>query len=708
MRTQYRLGIDAGGTFTDFILADKEGSTQIFKVLSTPTEPTKAIKNGLALITEETGLTAQEIVSNSDLCINGTTVGLNALITHTGAKTGLIATRGHEDSIEIRLGHKEDGYRYDPDYPPATMLVPRHLRKGVSERVISDGTVKTPMNEDDVRDACRYFIAEGVDSVAISFVWSVLHPEHELRAAEIVREMMPDVRLTIGSQLYPQVREYTRTSTAIVNAYLAPILQRYVEAIDAYFRELGSQHPVRYFQSNGGLALGKVVSDQSVYAINSGPASAPQAALDVAEPWGDENIITCDMGGTSFDITLTKDGQANVNKNIDFLRYRIGIPMIQVETLGAGGGSIGWIDSMGLMQMGPQSAGSEPGPACYGQGGENPTTTDANLTLGYLNADGLVGGRLPLDVAKARGAIQSKLADPLGISVEKAAYGMFTIVNNNMVNAIRRVSVERGYDPRDFVLMGAGGATGAHITALAREMGISKVLISKLASGLCAYGQIISDVKYNYMAPAPIRLEGGAAADKLDTLFKSLELRGHDDLAGDGFAKDRISVRRSLDMRYVGQVHECTVEIAPFDVTETTLEDIKAAFHARHKELYTYDEPQSAVEVVNVESTIAGHVDKPKRMTIAAGKGADATLKGRRPMVFTADGTAQDTPVYDGAAMGAGDTLQGPAVIEEVTTTIVVEPGWTVSLHDTGVYVLTADAKAEQPTADQPKELAEV
>ena len=708
MRTQYRLGIDAGGTFTDFILADKKGGTRIFKVLSTPTEPTKAIKNGLALITEETGLTAEEIVSNSDLCINGTTVGLNALITHTGAKTGLIATKGHEDSIEIRLGHKEDGYRYDPDYPPATMLVPRHLRKGVSERVISDGSVKTPINEEDVREACRYFLAEGVESVAISFVWSVLHPDHENRAAEIVREMMPGVRLTVGSQLYPQVREYTRTSTAIVNAYLAPILQRYVEAIDAYFRALGSQHPVRYFQSNGGLALGKVVSDQSVYAINSGPASAPQAALDVAEPWGDKNIITCDMGGTSFDITLTKDGQANVNKNIDFLRYRIGIPMIQVETLGAGGGSIGWIDSMGLMQMGPQSAGSEPGPACYDQGGENPTTTDANLVLGYLNSDGLVGGRLPLNVEKARGAIKANLADPLGISIEKAAYGMFTIVNNNMVNAIRRVSVERGYDPRDFVLMGAGGATGAHITALAREMGISKVLISKLASGLCAYGQIISDVKYNYMAPAPIRLEGAEAAKKLDSLFDSLEARGKVDLAGDGFAEDRISIRRSLDMRYVGQVHECTVEIDPFEVTEATLEDIKAAFHARHKELYTYDEPHNAVEVVNVESTIAGHVDKPERMTIAAGKGAHETLKGTRPMVFNADGIPQDTPVYDGSAMGAGDTLHGPAVIEEVTTTIVVEPGWTVSLHDTGVYVLTADAPSEQRQVDQLKELAEV
>jgi len=688
MQNQYRLGIDAGGTFTDFILADRDGEVRIFKALSTPQDPTQAIRNGLKLIEEETGITARQIVSNADLCINGTTVGLNALIQHKGAKTGLIATKGHEDSIEIRLGHKEDGYRYDPEYPPATMLVPRYLRRGITERVISTGAVHTPLNEDDVRDACRHFLREGVEAVAISFVWSVLHPAHELRAAEIAREMMPQVRLTVGSHLYPQVREYTRTSTAVVNAYLSPILSAYVEAVDGYFQSLGAKNPVRYFQSNGGLALGSVVSDQSVYAINSGPASAPQAALYIGEPWGLQNIITVDMGGTSFDITLTRDGRANVSKNIDFLRYRIGIPMIQVETLGAGGGSIGWIDSMGLIQMGPQSAGSEPGPACYDQGGDKPTTTDANLVLGYLNPDGLVGGRLPLNTDRARTAIKTGLADPLGLTVEQAAYGMFTIVNNNMINAIRRVSVERGYDPRDFVLNCAGGATGAHITALAREMGIRRILVSKLASGLCAYGQIISDVKYNYMAPAPVRLEGAAAAAKLDALFNGLETKGTADLGRDGFDADRISIRRSLDMRYVGQVHECTVDIEPFMLDEAALERLKTAFHARHEELYTYSEPQSVVEVVNVESAILGRVDRPRRMTMAQGAGADTARSGTRPMIFTADGKPRETPVYAGAALGAGDRIRGPAVIEEVTTTIVIEPGWTAELHGTGVYVL--------------------
>ena len=380
------------------------------------------------------------------------------------------------------------------------------------------------------------------------------------------------------------------------------------------------RNPVRYFQSNGGLAIGQAMTDRSVYAINSGPASAPAAGLYVAAPFKKKNVITVDMGGTSFDITLTKDGLTNINKNIDFLRYRIGVPMIHVETLGAGGGSIGWIDSMGLLQVGPQSAGAEPGPACYGRGGEEPTVSDANLVLGYLNPDGLVGGRLPLDRERAVKAIRTRVAEPLGMSLERAAYGMFTIVNANMVNGIRRVSVERGYDPRDFVLVGAGGATAAHITSLAREMGIDTVILPKLASGLCAFGQIISDVKYNYMATAPLRLDNTAACKRINTLFKEIEKTGIRHLKDDGFPKTKIGIQRSLDMRYVGQVHECTVEIGTFEINGRTIETVKDAFHKRHEELYTYCERHNAVEVVNIESTLYGHVDNPKPPRI--GKGA--------------------------------------------------------------------------------------
>jgi N-methylhydantoinase A len=688
MRSKYRLGIDAGGTFTDFVLAGESGDIRLFKTLSTPADPTEAIEKGLKLVAEDLGETPHSIVSRCDLCINGTTVGLNALIQHKGSKTGLICTAGHEDSIEIRLGHKEDGYRYDPEYPAAVMLVPRYLRKGVRERVISDGSIKTPMQEEDVRTACELFLKERVEAVAVSFLWSVLNPQHERRAADIVREMMPHTALTVGSELYPQIREYTRTSTAVTNAYLTPVLSRYIEAVDCYFRSLGARHPVRFFQSNGGLATGHAMSDRAVYAINSGPASAPQAGLFVAAPFGKNNVITIDMGGTSFDITLTKNGVTNINKNIDFLRYRIGVPMIQVETLGAGGGSIGWIDSLGLLQVGPQSAGADPGPACYGQGGTQPTVTDANLVLGYLNPEGLLGGRLPLDLDKARAAIGT-VAEPLGLAVERAAYGIHVIVNNNMVNGIRRVSVERGYDPRDFVLVGAGGATAAHITALAGDMGIGTVILPKLASGLCAFGQIISDVKYNYMATIPLRLDNHAAYGEIDRLFQSIEAQGVKHLESDGFWGDRIVTKRSLDMRYVGQVHECTVDIDTFAIDATTIGKITDRFHTRHEELYTYSERHNPVEIVNVESTLYGLVDKPKSLMVGVGVPARDAVKGHREAIFSADGKRRSTAVYDGGKLGAGAVVEGPAIIEEVTTTIVVEPGWTARLDASGSYVIT-------------------
>ena len=688
MRTHYRLGIDAGGTFTDFVLADKSGNIKIYKTPSTPDDPTKAIEDGLKIISKDLEINPSDIISQSDLCINGTTVGLNALIQHKGSPVGLICTEGHEDSIEIRLGHKEDGYRYDPDYPPAVMLSPRFLRKGIRERILSNGKVKISINEDDVREACKIFVDEGVSSIAISFIWSILNPSHEIIAEKIVREMMPNAFITVGSRLYPQIREYTRTSTAVTNAYLSPTLKSYVSAINEYFISLGGENNVRYFQSNGGLATGEVMTDRSVYAINSGPASAPIAGLSIANPFKNKNVITVDMGGTSFDITLTKGGSTNLNKNVDFLRYRIGVPMIQVETLGAGGGSIGWIDEMGLLQVGPQSAGANPGPACYSKGGKKPTVSDANLVLGYLNPDGLIGGKLPLNYENAFSSIEKNIAKPLGIEVEKAAYGIFTIVNSNMVNGIRRVTVERGYDPRDFVLVAGGGATGAHITALAKEMGIDTVIVSKLSSGLCAYGQIISDVKYNYMATIPTRLDSIKAAEKINKTFKEIESKGIEHLNKDGFEEKKINTYRSLEMRYVGQIHECTVNIDFFEITEETLQNIKEAFHNRHEELYTYSEKDSPVELVNIESTIYGRIDRPNYSELENKGQINDALKISRNLIFSEKGNALKTPVYDGNKLSPGNLIDGPAVVEEDTTTLVIENGWFLELHKSGTYII--------------------
>ena len=688
MRTHYRLGIDAGGTFTDFVLADKSGNIKIYKTPSTPDDPTKAIEDGLKIISEDLEINPSDIISQSDLCINGTTVGLNALIQHKGSPVGLICTEGHEDSIEIRLGHKEDGYRYDPDYPPAVMLSPRFLRKGIRERILSNGKVKISINEDDVREACKIFVDEGVNSIAISFIWSVLNPSHEIIAEKIVREMMPNAFITVGSRLYPQIREYTRTSTAVTNAYLSPTLKSYVSAINEYFISLGGENNVRYFQSNGGLATGDVMTDRSVYAINSGPASAPIAGLSIANPFKYKNVITVDMGGTSFHITLTKGGSTNLNKNVDFLRYRIGVPMIHVETLGAGGGSIAWIDEMGLLQVGPQSAGANPGPACYSKGGEKPTVSDANLVLGYLNPDGLIGGKLPLNYENAFSSIEKNIAKPLGMEVEKAAYGIFTIVNSNMVNGIRRVTVERGYDPRDFVLVAGGGATGAHITALAKEMGIDTVIVSKLSSGLCAYGQIISDVKYNYMATIPTRLDSIKAAEKINKTFKEIESKGIEHLNKDGFEEKKINTYRSLEMRYVGQIHECTVNIDFFEITEETLQNIKEAFHNRHEELYTYSEKDSPVELVNIESTIYGRIDRPNYSELENKGQINDALKISRNLIFSEKGNVLKTPVYDGNKLSPGNLIDGPAVVEEDTTTLVIENGWFLELHKSGTYII--------------------
>ena len=688
MRTHYRLGIDAGGTFTDFVLADKSGNIKIYKTPSTPDDPTKAIEDGLKIISEDLEINPSDIISQSDLCINGTTVGLNALIQHKGSPVGLICTEGHEDSIEIRLGHKEDGYRYDPDYPPAVMLSPRFLRKGIRERILSNGKVKISINEDDVREACKIFVDEGVSSIAISFIWSILNPSHEIIAEKIVREMMPNAFITVGSRLYPQIREYTRTSTAVTNAYLSPTLKSYVSAINEYFISLGGENNVRYFQSNGGLATGEVMTDRSVYAINSGPASAPIAGLSIANPFKYKNVITVDMGGTSFDITLTKGGSTNLNKNVDFLRYRIGVPMIHVETLGAGGGSIAWIDELGLLQVGPQSAGANPGPACYSKGGEKPTVSDANLVLGYLNPDGLIGGKLPLNYENAFNSIEKNIAKPLGIEVEKAAYGIFTIVNSNMVNGIRRVTVERGYDPRDFVLVAGGGATGAHITALAKEMGIDTVIVSKLSSGLCAYGQIISDVKYNYMATIPTRLDSIKAAEKINKTFKEIESKGIEHLNKDGFEEKKINTYRSLEMRYVGQIHECTVNIDFFEITEETLQNIKEAFHNRHEELYTYSEKDSPVELVNIESTIYGRIDRPNYSELENKGQINDALKISRNLIFSEKGNVLKTPVYDGNKLSPGNLIDGPAVVEEDTTTLVIENGWFLELHKSGTYII--------------------
>jgi N-methylhydantoinase A len=688
----YRIGIDTGGTFTDLILVDPEGRVELFKTPSTPQQPPQAIEKGLSLISERLETTTPELLARCEMIIHGTTVALNALIQLTGATVGLFCTRGHEDSLEIRNGHKEDGHRYDFQYPAATMLVPRRLRVPVTERVLSDGRVRTPLDEDDIYRGIEIFREERVAAVGVSFMWSFLHPAHERRAGEILAEELPDTHVTLSVDLLPQIREYTRTSTVAVNAYVGPKLTTYIQSIETMLAELGYTNPVRYVQSNGGLTSGGVLARRAVTAINSGPAAGPSASIHYAGALGHQDVLTLDMGGTSSDISLVRDGKVDLVKDIDIGRYRVGTPLVNVISIGAGGGSIAGIDRQGLLSVGPQSAEAVPGPACYMRGGSEATVTDALVVLGYLNQKALLGGRMPIDAQAAVEAVRDRVASPLGISTERAALGIFEVVNANMIGGIRSVTVERGYDPRDFRLVAGGGATPAHAGRLAADLGIPEVVIPKVASGLCAFGEAVADVKHTYLASYTVPLPA-LDPKRLNDLFDELEQRGREDLAQEGFADAEIRVERSLDMKYVDQVHECGVELPVFEITTDRLSEIEDAFHRRHEALYTYCERDNTPELINVEVNVYGRAPRIKAPN--GGHTNAETAATERHCYFQEHGEYRPTPVFAGRDLRLGSVITGPAIVEEDTTTIVVFPGSALSLPRPDLYVMNLDVRRD-------------
>lgn len=683
----YRIGIDTGGTFTDLVLVGSDGRVELFKTPSTPQDPPLAIRTGIDLISEYLGCTVPELLGDCDMIIHGTTVALNALIQLTGAKVGLFCTRGHEDSLEIRNGHKEDGHRYDFRYPAATMLVPRHLRVPVTERVMSDGRVRTPLDEADVLRGIELFRREGVEAIGVSFMWSFLHPAHERRVGELVSEALPGVHLTLSVDLLPQIREYTRTSTVAVNAYLQPNLAAYIEAIEEMLVGLGYRNPIRYVQSNGGLTSGRTFVQRAVSALNSGPAAGPSASLYYAGRLGRRNVLTLDMGGTSSDISLAPEGRVDLVKDVDIGRYRVGIPLVNVISIGAGGGSIAWLDRQGMLHVGPQSAEAVPGPASYMRGGTDATVTDALVVLGYLNQSALLGGRMPIDSDAARAAVQERVAGPLGIPLERAAHGIFDVVNANMIGGIRSVSVERGHDPRDFSLVAGGGATSAHAGRLAAELGIRTTIVPRVASGLCAFGEAVADVKHTYLASYTATLPR-LDPTRLNELFLELERRGKADLGEEGFAEEDIVLERSVEMKYVDQVHECNVSIPRFEVTAERLPEIEDAFHRRHEALYTYCERDNMPELINVEVNVYGRSPEPLAPEVSANGGTPPAPREERTAYFHEFREYRPTPVYTGATLQPGHTVDGPAILEEETTTIVVFPGSTLLVPAPDIFVM--------------------
>ncbi len=684
-----KVGIDVGGTFTDFYLARDGAEPVILKVLSTPADPSVAVVEGLEALagSMDPPLPLNDFAASIDTIVHGTTVTTNATLTRTGAKCGLITTRGVRDALEMRRGIREE--QYNNRYTNVTPLVPRYLRVGVEGRLDRNGREVTPLSLDDVCAATVLFRDEGVEAVSICFMNSFADPGHERRAAEIVRREMPDAYLTVSAELLPSIRFYERVSTTALNSYVGPKLDGYLSQLETRLGGIGFGGVLLIMQSNGGVMSPLVARQMAALTLLSGPAGGPGAGLYYAQGLGLNKAIVVDMGGTSFEAALVVDGPVMVNEG-EIDRLRIALPMLGIHTIGAGGGSIGWLDEGGLLRMGPQSAGADPGPACYRKGGTKPTTTDANLVLGYLNPDFFAGGKIRLDIEAARAAIESELARPLGLTVEQAAAGMYRVACNNMAQGVREITIKRGSDPREFPMVVAGGAGPLHSCLICNELDITLQVVPRESSVLCAVGMLIGDLKHDFVRTFVSSLET-LDWTTLDELLDDMRRQGDGLLEEEGIAGDRRRHFVKFDCRYLKQYHEVFFVVPEDALAGRDWRAIADAFHDEHVRLYGYSlkDEGTPVEVINVRvqsvggTDKAGHAEEP-----FAGTDAAAALKGRRAVyVFERDAFAE-VPVYDGHLLRHGNRIAGPALIEQVTTAIFVSDSYDCAVDRFGSFVL--------------------
>lgn len=682
----FQIGVDVGGTFTDFVVSDDSSGFHRGKVLTTQHDEATGILNAIAAIAEHYNFTIRELLKQTDVIVLGTTVVTNTMLEYTGANTGMITTKGFRDIIELRRSYKEN--LFDIRLPAPYPIVPRQKRLGVTERINYAGEVVTPLNEDEVREAVRKLKSLNVEAIALCLLFSFKNPGHEQRILEIIREEYPGVFVSLSSEVLPQVREFERFSTTVINAYVSPKLRHYLRNLEGRLREGGFGGELFIMLSNGGMMDVDFCSQRGVELIRSGPSGGVVAGVFVAGLSGYKDIITVDMGGTSYDVCLVKEGQPDIGVDSWVSRYRVAVPIIDIHSVGAGGGSIAWIDEGGALRVGPKSAGADPGPACYGRGGAEPTVTDADLILGYLNPKFFLGGKIRLDIERARQAIRAKIADPLGMSVEDAAHGIFRIVNSAMTNAIRYVSIARGRDPRDFALMAFGGAGPIHAGTQAKDLGIKTILVPKNAGVFCALGNLISNYKITKVQSF-ISRSTGVNLDELNQVFFKMEQEA-EALLGDHARVVETSTQRYMDIRYIGQTHEVTVPIRSRTkrVTELNLATTLQDFHELHQQLYSFKRPEQPVEILSLRLDLIGVRDTIKLRSLPfAAEDASHALKGTRTVYFEDQGFIQ-TRVYDGNLVRPGNLIAGPAVIEEPETTIVIYPGQEAMLDHYQTYVI--------------------
>ena len=658
----YRIGVDVGGTFTDLVAVDDEGRVVIAKSTSTPEDPSIGVMDGIGLVAADLGTGVRSLLASTDLIVHGTTVATNALLERKGARVGMLTTQGHRDIIEMREGLKDD--RYNLRMPPPIPLAPRGRRLGVRERMRFDGKVATPLDHSSLEAAIARLKRMGVNSVAVCYLHSYSNAIHERATRRALKRLLPAVYVSLSSEVLPQIKEYERFGTTVVNAYVGPTLATYLGRLAERLKTGGYAREVLIMQSHGGVAGIADSVRLAAGAVLSGPAGGIAGARHAARLLSHGDLITFDMGGTSTDIALLQDGEPQLTGDKAIGPSKVALPAIDIHTLGAGGGSIAYVDAGGILHVGPESAGAVPGPACYGRGGLAATVTDANVVLGFLDPANFLGGRARLNAQAAERAVGA-VAKRLGTSTVATAEGIQRVVNTNMAEGIRLVSVRRGADPRRFALLAFGGAAGLHVTEVARMLEINRVVVPRVAAVLSAWGMLTTDLRHELVLThvGDAQKVGGA---RLRKLFKDMEAEGRRRLGAD-FA-GRVRVRRAVDMRYGEQTFEITVPLEDVNVDAADLMDrVVERFHRRHEELYTYSAPGQDVVLVNARVAVVGELPTLPSERPAAG-GGDAQPKSRRVYI----GRWLEVPVYDIERVRAGLEVKGPAIFESTTTTVVL------------------------------------
>jgi N-methylhydantoinase A len=682
---RYRVTVDTGGTFSDFVhLNEQTGEISIAKIPSTPDDPSRAILAGIeALLARVTG--ADEI---GYFC-HGTTVGTNALLEGKGVRTGLLVTEGFRGIYPVGEQARPYGTAiFDVMYDKPSPLVPARRTGEVKERIDFRGDVLRTLDEAALRDTVRELKAQNIESIAVCLLFSFLHPEHEARVRDIVLEEIPGCSVSLSCEVLPQIREYYRLSTTVINAYLQPILARYIAQLDQRLSGAGIATRQKYImQSNGGMATFAAAARRAVTTVLSGPAGGVTAGVLACGMSGSANIITFDMGGTSCDVALIRDGEPLLSSRGKIEGRDLAVPMLDINTVSAGGGTVATVDRFGVLQVGPHSAGAVPGPACYGRGGTAPTITDCNLVLGYLGEDNFLGGRMRLEAAKARAAIEAAVARPLGLDLPEAAEGIIRVIDVKMEEAIKAISTMRGHDLRDFMLLAFGGAGPLHAGRIARDLGMAGVIVPLYPGVFSAIGLLMSDVKHDYIRSKLTPLSEISPAD-VNGMFERMVAQALDELRDDGFGAEQIRIERALDMRYAGQGYEIAVSCSAHSLQDADLQQLRATFDQQHRTMFGHMAPEEPVEIVSYRVRGIGLVPpvempqfKPAGTTLA-----DAQREMRRVRF---DGREIDCPVYQRERLDVGLTVAGPAILDQFDCTTVICPGQTARVDEWKNLIVT-------------------